>query len=209
MSGVVKGIGKVFKAVGKVVKKLLPIALIAGAAIFAAPAVAGLLGVGAAATGAAGAVGAGGAVAGTAAASGGIGGFLSGIMGTGASGGGLGSLLSSSTAGSLLSGAASGFMQGEMMEDREKALIATERRRGARYEGAGDAASFDFTGAPDPAGALPGLGIRKSSMIDPTALVQNVAFTRPQRPSVVEAAAAPQKKPRYRYNATTGRIDYA
>ncbi len=199
MSGVFKAIGKIFKKVGKIVKKILPYAAIAAAVIFAAPAVAGALGIGAAGAagataGAAGAVG--GGVAGAAAGAGlstGVGGFLSSA---------LGGLLSSSTAGSLLAGGARGLMQNMQMKDEQKFLIDAENRRLDRYKGSGDAASFAFSGS----GAPQGLGV--TSLTDPTAVAQNVA-SRPPRPSVVEAAATPRKAPRYQYNPATGRIDFA
>ncbi len=200
MSGVVKAIGKVFKKVGKVLKKVAPYAIIAAAAIFAAPLIAGALPAAAGAAGAAGAVGAGGAVAGSAVATTGIGGFLSSI-GLG-SGGALGSLLSSSAFGSALSGAATAVGQKMLMDDREDVLIDRENRASDRLK-VDDASLFNFSGTPQ------GLGVRTQDLTDPTAVVQNTALGRPPRQSAVELAQVNPQKRRYQYNRETGVIDFA
>ncbi len=215
MSGIVKGIGKIFKKVGKIVKKVLPYAIIAAAAIFAAPLVAGALGIGTAGAAGGGALFAGGplagaavssgaAITGGAAGAGGIGGFLTSILGGGGSSSALGGLLSSSTAGSLLAGGARGLMQNMQMKDQEQFLIDAENRRSDRYKGAGDAASFAFSGSSEPQG----LGVRTADLTDPTAAVQNVA-SRPPRPSAVELAQNTTPERRIKYNRLTGVIDFA
>lgn len=218
MSGIGKAVKKVFKAVGKVVKKIAPIALIAGAAIFAAPAIGAALGITGAATAAGGAAAAGG----LAAAAGPVAGIAgsSGIMGF------LGSVVSSPLAGSVISGAVQGYGQYKQMKEQEKQVKRAEARRQALYAGSGEAASFNFTpealsatppgvnsggnAAPtglDAAGGLAGNDQQQiASLTDPNAV--QVSQARTLRPSVIQTAQASQQKPRYQYDPDTGRIQY-
>lgn len=117
MSGLAKGIGKVFKGAFNVIKKVAIPALAVGAAIMTGgggiPALGGLLGGGGAVT-------------------------------TAATGGGLLSgLLSSEVVGSVVSGAVSGWAAKAEAEDAEQADIDTESRRTGRYEGFADALTWE------------------------------------------------------------------
>lgn len=196
MSGIAKGLKKVFKKVGKFVKKILPIALIAGAAIFTGGF--GLL----AAPGA--------AAAGGAAGGGGLGGWVSSLFKGGAAAGGaatagsaaavggglgsrvlggLGKFLTSETGGAIISGAASGFGTYLEGKQQEKMTIDAEERRSGSYEGAGAAASFRRFGLePEPS--------------EPPYMAPS-----PARPSVASTARTPTA-PRWQFDKETNRVVY-
>lgn len=204
MSGLAKGIKKIFKAVGKVIKKLAPIILVAGAAFLTGGF--GLAG-GAGAAGAAGA-------AGGAAGGGGLSGIMSSIFGGGgaaaggaaaagsaagaAAGGGglLSTVLSSPITGKVISGAATGYANHLQMQAEEKAMRDAERRQDARYEGAGDATEVG------------GLGVRPQETSDSTPAPAAEQPIRPGRRSVLQSADRPSA-PRYQYNPDSGRIEYS
>lgn len=208
MSGIVKSVGKIFKKVGKIVKKIAPYVMIAaaiyftgGAILAAAPALAGATG--AAGAGAAVGGGIGGATAGAGLAAG-SGGWLSAIMGSGVGSSALGSLFNSSAFGSVLSGAATALGAKQTLDQRNDFLIDRETRSEERHQIDPGSLFTNLTSSSQ------GLGINNTAaQISPTTLVQNTPASRPPRPSAIELAQAPAKKPRYQYNPTTGRIDFA
>ena len=203
MSGIGKSIGKIFKKVAKVAKVVLPIALIAAAAIITGGMALAAI---APAAGALGAAGAGGVIAGgpLAGAALGSGAALTGgaVAATGASAvaagtgaaastgiaGFVGSMFTPATLGKMAVGIAGGLMQGQTRRDDERAVIDAERRRQATYKGVGDV-RFDFDQLSDA-----GQGLSTGGQTQ------------------LAAASSPAPKPatkRYHYNPSTGRIGFA
>ncbi len=219
MSGIAKSIGKVFKKVIKVVKKIAPYAILAAAVFFTGGAALAALGPAAGATFAGGPlagalVSSGAAITGGAATTGGgivaaLGGLTSGA----------GSLLTkaagSGLLGSALSGAAQGYMQSEMAKDQREFIEQQQKDRTARYNiddaslfGVGPQARADISTDQGAVQGLTeqGLGIRTLPATSPVAYQPTqlaAAPTGPPRPSV----GAP-RQPKYRYNPETGTIDY-
>jgi len=202
MSGLVNGLKKVFKKVGNFVKKVAPIALIAGVAI---------------ATGGFGLLAAPGAAVGGAAGGGGLGGWITSlfsgggaaatavtgavttapVVGGGGLLGGLGTFLTSEAGGALISGAAAGYGTHLDNKQQEQMTIDAENRRSASYEGSGAAASFRGNG----------LG---STPAPQRTMAQQAPSTSPSnaRPSVT-ATMPTVTPPRYQYDPETRKIVYS
>ncbi len=225
MSGIVKGIKKVFKKVVKVVKKIAPYVILAAAVYFTGGAALAALPAAAGATGAASATFAGGplagalvssgaAITGGATTGGGIVAALGGLVGEGSL---ISKALGSGFLGSALSGAGQAWIGAEMLKDERDFEEKQQRQRTARYNindssvfGVGPQARADIS---TDLGAVQsvddrGLGIRPPDAFSPTIEYQPTqlatAPTGPPRPTV----GAP-RQPRYRYNPETLKIDYA
>ncbi len=216
MSGIVKGIKKVFKKVVKVVKKIAPYVILAAAVYFTGGAALGGLGAlagagpiaGGGLAAGSGVVIGGGAMAGSA----GSGGLIA-ALGSLGGGGGLLSGMGSGIVGSLLSGAASGFMQGEQAEDERKEArkVVQQRQNNLRID---DASLFGVGPQASASISNTGLGIQPADLtrtlsaqsLQPLDPAGTLAPTGPERPTVL--AQAP-RQPKYRYNPETGIIDYA
>lgn len=229
MSGIAKGIGKVFKGVAKVAKVIAPIALIGAAAVAT----------GGAALGAAPALG-GAAAAGTAAAAGGAAAAGAGAAAAAGGGfwGGLSGLLSNPTVGALISGAAQGWSQGAQMREEEEQAIRAEERAQASYAGVGDTDAQAWNAPTTPSAPRSGLGTaagsepefqgamanmaeepapQQAAVVDDRAPATDLVNTpslafrtagRPRRPGI-DAMPAAAPGPRYQYDPASGRIVHA
>lgn len=221
ISGLFKSLKKVFKRVGRVVKKIMKPALIVGAIALTAGAAAGaipLLGAGGAAT-AGGAAGGGGilsslgsffGVGGGAAAGGGVA-LAKGVAGGAGGGGFLGRIASffgSEVGGNILKGVGGAIGRAQEAKALERSTVAAEQRQEGRYSGIGEATEWGN----EPRLRTSGLGgaLQAPAMQQPDALTGRPAapFTRPARPGL-SAQTQTSATPRFRFNRDTMRIEYA
>lgn len=225
MSGLVKGIKKVFKKVTDVVKKVAPIALVVGAAALTLGAGSGLLG--AAGTATQGVAGVSSAVS---AGSGGgfiksflansglqsVGGAVADAAVTSAAEGTIGSLFSKALAspmfGQALGGAARGYMQAQGLEAEQDYIEKERERRSASYEGVGDAMRFDLQADLGDSSLMPAEGsiqTKQDRGLGGTGEVQQAEVAQSTKaPSVPITPAAGGTSQKYKYNPETKRIEY-